>query len=138
MLRQLTLIIGITIPTLIYFDMIDPILMMIIAVYYTFLFLVNFIGSIVLGSFCISKNEEFRAIQQIRLKLEMGDDVNYTYRMLALLIFEAFTLYMIGHSVVIVSIIIYFLMIFQAFNMFLIKHVMNSQVFNTDDDSENK
>ena len=118
--------------------MIDPILMMIIAVYYTLLFLVNFIGSIVLGSFCISKDEEFRAIQQIRLKLEMGDDVNYNYRMLALLIFEAFTLYMIGHSVVIVSIIIYFLMTFQAFNMFLIKHVMNSQVFNTDDDSENK
>lgn len=133
MLRLLTLLIGITIPSLIYFDMVDSVLMIIIGVYYSFILLVNLLGVIVLGGFSWSTDNVFKDTIQERLKLEMGDDVNYHYRISALLIFEMFALYMICQLTLIVGAILMVLMLFQVINMCLVKYVMEAEIGVSDD-----
>ncbi len=138
MLRLLTLLIGITIPTLIYLDMVDPILMIIFGVYYSFILIVNMVGAVALGAFSWSDDDEFKDTIQERLKLEMGDDVHYNYRISTLLIFELFALYMIGQLTIAVGLILFFLIMFQVLNMYFVKYVMEAKIGDEDDDSDNQ
>ena len=135
MLRIFTLLINIIIPSMIYFDMVDPILMVIIGICYLYMFMVNFIGALILSAFFATKDAEVKSTLQERLKSEMAEDVNYHYRIFTLLIFESFTLYMIYPLSLIVSILLGVCMLFQCLNMLLIPAIIKVSLNDDNEDS---
>ena len=119
--RIFSILIGIITPILIYFDMIDTILIFAIAIYYGLMLIINLLGSAVLSALIWSKDNNLRDTIQGRLNLEMAEDVNYNYRMSALVIFEAVTLYMIWPLSLPIAIIIGLCMTSQLLNIYLVK-----------------
>lgn len=135
MLRIFTLLINIIIPSVIYFDMVDPILMTIIGIYYLYMLMVNLIGGLILSAFFATKDVEVKSILQERLKGEMAEDVNYHYRMLIGLVFGCFALYMIYPLSMIVSILLGVAMLFQCLNMLLIPTIIKTSLDDGNEDS---
>ena len=135
MLRIFTLLINIIIPSMIYFDMVDPILMTIIGIYYLYMLMVNFIGGLILSAFFATKDNEVKSTLQERLKNEMAVDVNYNYRIFTLLIFEGFALYMIYPLSMIVSLLLGASILFQCLNMLLIPTIIKASLDDGNEDS---
>ena len=125
-LRILTLILGLAIPSLIYFDMIDLILLVTIGIYYSIILLTNGLGALLLAAHCTSNDEDFKDILHDRLKTEMLEDRHYNYRIISLLILEFFTVLMVYPLSLIVASILVVMMLFRVTNILLIKKVLNS------------
>jgi NADH:ubiquinone oxidoreductase subunit H len=125
MFKIINLIISLAIPVLLYFDMVDPFILIMIGVYCGFSMVVNLLGAVILTATQLADDLEFKNVMKERTINTMTEDKNYFYRSTAVLITNCFILYMIIPYSITVSVIIGITMLLMLINMILISRIMD-------------
>ena len=83
------------IPTLLFFDMTDPVLLVVICSLCFLELVVNVLAVFLLGSASVTKNVEIKHVIRERMTQEIEDDKSYYYRTSLIVLMQCFTIYLV-------------------------------------------
>ena len=109
------------IPSLIFFDMIDPILMIIIGVFYGLSIILEALACIILGSAYFSKDRLFKQITHDRMVGEIEQDTSFFTRSIIETLLHSFALVMIYPLSIVVSVIMFSYIVLFVMNLIFCK-----------------